>query len=1365
MGNGGVVWNSNGHIFSSKNKYYNNKAYDGGALCVVNPALANDQGLISWDDVFYGNISEPGAKDANGNKGNGDGGAVSVVMDQNQKVVFKNGKFVNNISKQSKLGQSVGGGREGGGGAIRYQTSSGLLTGDIYVVDSIYNCTFYNNQCYDVSGKLSSTTAGADLCAAISDYSIVQAWNSKLQCTEDIYKKLSKNIRLSSDKTWNDKGGMTYDYASDPKVPATPEAIAGQGYTAPTDAEKGTNGKGQKIDCKDINEREEIDVTMPHADIITSKKAPKTFASYCSDDKENYWDMFQSQGGQGPFKFTFDVWKQKGHHIEKIVTGKTIETSHTKIKTPDTVITTIDENGKEVKKTIAGKEEYPDCIIVKGNVLFPSSAIEEGYLYTIIVKSMTDHAGQVFEYGCTKFEEQREFAQNTGAQIFFEPCTVSPGDLDWDDDGIVNSVECPDIAETNFTLTGNTLTPTNGKWVRYRDGIKTQKLFADIVNDKNYLNNKPAGGKVLTLLPSVLGATSETSSPFTADISDKFGYEKNSGAVTVTIHDFAIVNDRFMTMNGKDNNMTTWEIGGTMHPYVLMQSSPASMFNKDTQFGINILTNGDAYSQTELYTSFDNSLYTVVETDGTRKVIINNDKADLTNKVGLSYLNVEPGKKYFAFTQSAEQSGQVNTLVTLMLPCDDDMDGVPNYFDLDSDEDGCFDAIEGADEVTEAMLNKDKPGTIDGDVDTDGVPVAVNPTGQADKDGKQGQGPGSAYNDEENACGNNYWTGDADNDFNKKANWTNDVPKDGQSIRFADGSTDAKGKVAVRDLHLPAGKFISANKLVNNAPNAKFEEGATTKTAGHPAVVVPADGGLTVKSVEGFGEDGDKDKLVMKTSTDGKKVGTFILNNTNPCASTVYATVEFKPLGAYEQRRTATDDKDETSPDYNKTVWNEFDWQYIGLPVKQTTKQTRSKDLYIRAYSEKLNNPDHYYRKWTDVPKGSEMKAFVGYEVAPITDAGKGVHKIQGQLNLCEQTIDLTRQAAIVTASKATEENAKRYGLGYNIVGNSFMAGVDIKNIKLASGEAGVNMDNTVYIYTTGSWEDWKKENAQASITSGIAAKGGYEAVPINLAGQSGMTATIAPMQGFMVKYQAPVVFSTTPGKITIPYKGVVKEGGELRAKGFVMEPENPDGSILVKMDNGRVYDNFFMFQRHNTTMAYDNGYDGEKLNMGEPSAFGSTTDGRTVQVMTVPNVIGAAFSVQVSKGANYNMELTAEGLEYPNLKLVDMKKETVTPFVDNKVNYFFEGDVDGIEQNRFMFADTPETDFAKVIGTVTGIDNVSITLTKGEAELFNLSGAKIGTFSLPLNAKKLKGQVPSGVYLIKATDGTNVQTSKIVIE
>ena len=1343
QGKGGVVWYFTGHLISEGNRFYNNTAYDGGVFYADYPQAANNKELVSLNDVFYGNTAE-----SKNGKDSGYGGAIYLLMAQERTVTFTNAVFANNAATGYSNTEVIETNRRSGGGAIYLITRTGLGANNPnrFLIDALENCKFYNNSSIDLKTlTLSTTTQGADLVShkGTTDFSYIKAIKSQLQLSLGDYKKF---LKLEADAS------TTYLNKTNPGTPAEAAPIDGQGYTKPTSAQMGEHGEGMKTDCKEINERDEIDVTMPHADIITSKKAPKTFATYCADDKENYWAFFQSKGGEGPFKFTYDVWKQKGHDLKKIVTKKVIETSHTKVKTPDRVIEILDDKGNVVeKKTIAGTMEYPDSITVRGNDLFPSSEIEEGYLYTIIVRQLTDHAGEVFKYDCYEYDKQREFAQNTGAQIFFKECAVAPGDLDWDDDGIKNDVECTDIAETNLTLTDNKLTPTGNKWVRYLDNVQTQGLFAQMVNDNNYLNSNPAGGKVLTLLPSVLGATSATPDPFKADISDKFGYKKNSGAVTVTISNYAIVNDRFMTMNSNDKTITTWEIGGTMRPYVLMQSTPASTFHKNNQFAINILTNSDAYSQTALYTPQNDRRYTVIENDGTRKVIFNNDDADLTNYVGLSYLNTDPGKKYFAFTQSPDQSGQVNTLVTIMLPCDDDMDGIPNYFDLDSDEDGCPDAIEGDGDITEDMLIGGAINIKEYGVDENGVPNPAN----------GGQGEGSAYNPDVNACGNNYWIGGVDNDFNKKENWTNNVPKDGQSIIFANNQSDIKGekKVAERDLHLPAGKFISANKLVNNAPNEKIEEGATTKTTGHPAVVVPADGGLTVKSVEGFTTDGDKDKLVMKTSDDGKKVGTFILNNTDPCSSTVYATVEFKPLGAYEHGRKADADKDNTSPDFGKKLLAEFDWQYIGLPVAETTKNPAFEGMRVRAYDETKNDPDHYYQKWIAVKNADKMTAFKGYEVAPVKKGSEGVHKIQGKLNFCNQEIALTRQADIVSKSTAANENAKRYGLGYNIVGNSFMAGVDIKSIKLASGEDDVEMDNTVYIYTTGSWDDWKNQNGQS-----VKVKGGYEAVNIDKAGEGEIARTLAPMQGFMVKYNNPV-YSDKTGTLTIPYKGLLSKSEPLRAKSFVMDGDFNRGSVMVAMDNGKVVDKFWTYQEEDATPAYDSQLEGEKLNMGEPSVFATTTDGKNVQISSLPSLIGSTFSVETAKDETYNMELNTWSLNYQNLKLVDLKTKTVIPFNNGKARYFFTATVDGIEHNRFMFADTPETDFEKVMGAVTGIDNVSITLTKGEAELFNLSGAKIGTFSLPLDAKKLKGQVPSGVYLIKATDGTNVQTSKIVIE
>ena len=1340
-GMGGAIYNyNNAYLKSTNNQYYGNKAVEGGAIRTKDDdVISSAGGFWSTGDVFYQNTATTG--DFSGNN-NGCGGALFIHISQPKTCEIVNTKFVGNSADRKQ--------KVGSGGAIYYLTSSGGLSKT--VIDKLDNCIFFGNKGMNTSNIMSATDWGADIANPAKGYSTITPTNCKFQLAIGAY---TDNLKFK------DSGGNTYLNTTDPQLPTEPTVAADQGYTNPTDAEIGEQGEGVKVDCKPIELRPEVDVLKPHADITTNDSddpsVSKSFATYCVSEKE-YWANFKSIGGEGPFTFTYDVWKQKGRDITKIVDGKVAETLKERVPVEREVPNwepVYDKDGnitdyvqKGTKKITTN--EYPDNVTIKGDKLFPSSEVEGGYLYTIIVKSMTDGDKTEYTYDCVgAFDKTRQFAQNTGAQIFFESCEVKAGDLDWDDDGILNTVECEDIAEPNLTKSDNTLTPTNGKWVRYRDGIQTQKLFADIVNNKNYLNSNPEAGRVITLLPSVMGVGSGSSDSYTVDLSEKFGYPAGSKAVEVTVHNFAIDNDHFMTMNANGKTITTWEVSGTMQPYVLMQSTPVSLFHKDSQFGINVLTNEHALSQTELYTKMDDDRYTVFEDQGTKKVLVDNVDVNLKGEVSLSYLNTDPGKKYFAFTQTADVDGQVNTVVTLMLPCDDDMDGIPNYFDLDSDKDGCPDAVEGDGNITEDMV---EGGVIKGDIDQNGVPVAAN----------GGQGKGSAYDADVNACGNNYWTGDVDNNFNNVANWTaNKVPTEGQNIIFANNQPDIKGdkKVAVRDLHLPAGKFISANKLVNNAPENKYEEGATSMTPGHPAVVVPADGGLTVNSVEGFGTDDDKDKLVMKTSDNGTTVGTFILNNTDPCASTVFATVEFKPLGDYVAGRTTTDNKDNTSPDFGKEVSAEFDWQYIGLPVVETTKNPTFEGMWVRAYDEKLNDANHYYRKWTAVKNTDKMKAFMGYEVAPVKEGSKGVHKIQGKLNLCEQTIELTRQASVVTAVKGANDNAKRYGLGYNIVGNSFMAGVDIKNIKLASGEDGVKMDNTVYIFTTGSWDDWKNQNGKS-----IKAKGGYEAVPIDKAGEGGITRTLAPMQGFMVKYNNPV-YSEKTGTLTIPYKGLKSEAEPLRAKSFVMDGDFNRGSVMVAMDNGKVVDKFWTYQEEDATPAYDSQLEGEKLNMGEPSVFATTTDGKNVQISSLPSLIGSTFSVETAKDETYNMELNTWSLNYQNLKLVDLKTKTVIPFNNGKARYFFTATVDGIEHNRFMFADTPETDFEKVMGAVTGIDNVSITLTKGKAELFNLSGAKMGTFSLPLDAQKLKGHVPAGVYLIKATDGTNVKTSKIVIE
>ncbi|MGQ3679496.1 hypothetical protein ACT8OO_14190, partial [Tenacibaculum discolor] len=81
----------------------------------------------------------------------------------------------------------------------------------------------------------------------------------------------------------------------------------------------------------------------------------------------------------------------------------------------------------------------------------------------------------------------------------------------------------------------------------------------------------------------------------------------------------------------------------------------------------------------------------------------------------------------------------VGGVATVFSSCTDtDNDNIPNYLDTDSDGDGCFDAIEGDENVSISDLSG---GRITGGVDSDGVPNIVNSGGSADGgNNTQGQG-------------------------------------------------------------------------------------------------------------------------------------------------------------------------------------------------------------------------------------------------------------------------------------------------------------------------------------------------------------------------------------------------------------------------------------------------------------------------------------------------------------------------------------------------------------------------------------------------------------------------------------------------
>lgn len=111
---------------------------------------------------------------------------------------------------------------------------------------------------------------------------------------------------------------------------------------------------------------------------------------------------------------------------------------------------------------------------------------------------------------------------------------------------------------------------------------------------------------------------------------------------------------------------------------------------------------------------------------------------------------------YFGFTASTGGAGSNNsvgfdTLCTLPIYLDSDQDGISNHLDLDSDGDGCTDAIEGAGSFTTSQLST-ASGNISTQTPNQNFGVSVDGNGIPTTVGAAGQGIGNSQDNSKNDC-------------------------------------------------------------------------------------------------------------------------------------------------------------------------------------------------------------------------------------------------------------------------------------------------------------------------------------------------------------------------------------------------------------------------------------------------------------------------------------------------------------------------------------------------------------------------------------------------------------------------------------
>ncbi|WP_294249867.1 discoidin domain-containing protein [uncultured Chryseobacterium sp.] len=342
-------------------------------------------------------------------------------------------------------------------------------------------------------------------------------------------------------------------------------------------------------------------------------------------------------------------------------------------------------------------------------------------------------------------------------------------DLDDDNDGILDSVECPSATSlgnwqlnTNAYINNDEIVITND--TNNQAGQIWYKQKINVTNNFNYRfdiymgNHDGADGVAFALQTN--GITTAGS------LGGGLGIQGVNPAMVVEFDTYpndASVND----LDGYNHIAIEKGNGATFIPWI---NNNVSYVRKNLEDGawhpveINYVA---STKMLEIY--LDNSMIFQTKTD------IAND-----------FLNGAT-EAYMGFTGSTGGATNLQKIRNKAFfnassgECDTDGDGIPNRLDLDSDNDGCVDALEGDENVIKSQLVT-AAGTVNSGtgssapnsnicasgscVDSQGVPILVNTGGTADIGNDQGQGIGSSQNNavKDAECGPYAPSDDSDGD-------------------------------------------------------------------------------------------------------------------------------------------------------------------------------------------------------------------------------------------------------------------------------------------------------------------------------------------------------------------------------------------------------------------------------------------------------------------------------------------------------------------------------------------------------------------------------------------------------------------------
>lgn len=398
---------------------------------------------------------------------------------------------------------------------------------------------------------------------------------------------------------------------------------------------------------------------------------------------------------------------------------------------------------------------------------------------------------------------------------------------------------------------------------------------------------------------------------------------------------------------------------------------------------------------------------------------------------------------------------------------------------------------------------------------------------------------------------------------------------------------------------------------------------------------------------------------------DETRNGSFVYGNKE---SDVRATVEYYSRGE------------------NATSANPV-WQYIGIPFQASkTAIAMYHEAWMCRWAE--GSTDGLGGLWQWVKNEDVLLPFEGY---CISQEAKKTYINSGKLNP-----PVTK--TIVLDNRDNE--------GFAFAANSWTAPIKIQEMQDADF---TSAEKSIYIYHTGSYDNWTTNGDPVSAKDGAVATlpGQYAVVPIHSSPYlSGADSVIPAMQGFFVKTTAAdATLDLVYNRVVYDAKYFKTSTQPMRAPRRVAADNAPEVMVLTVRGNEFGGDRVHILSRGDFSDNYEDGWDGRKIE-GDTVApkLAVVKEGGEMAVAAIPTAEERFLSFRAGDDKQYTFTFNYEG---ETIYLYDRVMEQATEIKTGNT-YSFTAD-NKIAAQRFLITKNPPA------GVATSTENAEAGDTRPE--------------------------------------------------